>query len=227
MCNVFARVRNYFKPTDVYTSQRLMLFLLNFAGLLPLRIAESRNDNRLRLSKTGCVFAFLSLSVYMAGYSVLFIYHTPEMTERIYSKVLQRFLVTVQFVNRIILVIVLHCSSLCSTKELRACMQQIIKIDRKFDYIGVEMNYWKGFRFSIAMIVFQIAHFVLTVVMSQLMIDSLTKVDRNFVITGWANYVTHHTSLVCVSLVECFYACITYEICKRFEAMNEVSFAEL
>lgn len=207
-----------FKPTDVYTAQRLMLYLMNFGGLLPLEITIRAGQKRLKISLIGCVFLIAFACLY-ATWITIMLTAEEELTPLAHKTVLEQFMVKVKVINLFVLLVFLYGASWCMTKRISICMQHIANIDKKLNFIGVEINYWETFHFTTALICFVIAQLIITLVLTTIANDLLPVKESQ----KWGAYVTTHLPLVTLSLVECYYACVTFQIKKRYEALNRVS----
>lgn len=220
------RLRIFFKPTDIYTSQRLMLSLLLSVGLFPLRITESRNHKRLAISIVGYVLSVLFIIFFIACFIILLMYN--DILKKARKTFIARLASAVKFFNLIGLMWLIYGSCMCCSKRIRTCMQKIVNIDAKLNLIGVEINYWKGFHFSIFLISFIIMHWTLSLVMSiitnNFFLEQKQEIQDIPTLTFelWTTFFTQHVTLVTISVVNCYFASIAYEINKRFEAMNRM-----
>ncbi len=220
------RWRNFLEPTDIYTSQRIMLNLLYFVGFFPFQINESKINNRLRVSMTGYVFSVVLLSIYI-GCFVTTLTFAEDANKAYQYELLGQFARAVKFLNMIVVMTSVYGSCVCMSKSISNCMRHIVHIDRKLNLIGSEIDYWKGFYFSIALTCFIFINFVLSLIVAAWQYDLLIE-KFNFVAWKlWITFVANHIPLVIVSLIQCYFACIAFEIRKRFEAINRVRVIKL
>lgn len=219
---IIDRMRFFVKPTDIYTSQRLMLYLLNCVGLFPFRITENRNNKTLTVSGIGYFMSFLFI-IFFIGCTTVLLMNTKLLAVARTTAITQ-LASAVKFFDLIFLMFLIYGTCLCFSKRMRTCLQNIVNIDRKLNLLGVEISYWRGFYFSMFLIWFIIIHFTSSVVMSTLQNHFLIEKKPDIAFPLWTSFATQHLTLVTVSLIECFYAAIAFEINERFVAMNRVSF---
>lgn len=222
MKRIYGKLIKFLKPTDIYTSQRLILFILKLFGYFPLRISGNQYNRQLKVSIIGYVLFVIFLMFYLTCFTITFIH--GEVLLSVHNKsLLSRFGGTLKFANLLVLLIVLYVSSICFTKKITTCMQSIFNIDMKLNLIGIEINYWKGFRYGILFTCFLTVHFILTLMLNILLNEIVIASQPNIRLPVWTSFFSHHMTLVTMTLFECYFACIMFEIRSRFEAMNRVS----
>ncbi len=219
------RLRNFFRPTNIYESQRPMLWTLNYLGLFPFKITGSRTSKRLTVS---LIFSILSVVFFIFFFSccaiLLIDENGAELITIARTSFITRFASIIKFFNLTGLMFLIYGSCLCLSKRIRCCMERIIKIDRKLSRIGVEIDYRKSFYFSISLICFVILHITSSFVLSLWTNEIQIKEKPHLKFVVWISFFTQHVTLVIVSVVACYQASIASEINTRFEAMNRVSF---
>lgn len=234
----FSRWKNNFKPTDIYTSQRLMLWLMFIAGYSPLQLTEERNGRRLRLSVIGYI-----LCVTYASFNVIcLIAMWPNGRLQSVSLILERtplvdYAAFVKIVSVSITVPLLYIACSRMAKTMVTCMQHFAKVDKKLSLIGVDMDHSKRFKRNVFLIGFIITYLVIVLAMStwhngalaikaKIMQQDEKKKDRirDVDLTLWLLCVTHNISLVAMATVKCYYASIARQISERYKGMNRVSF---
>lgn len=223
--SAFDQVKMFFKPTDIYTSQRLMLYVLNFAGFVPLRISGNENNRRLNISKIGFAFAIIFVVLNLACFGLTYV-HSSLLVVVFHTSLLSDFGGSLEFVTMFVLMAVLYISSMSSRKKISACMNSIANIDRKLKLIGIEINYWKGFNYSLLMLTcFVTVHLAFTLIMKFFSNKKMVVLYPQLGLDIWATTVTHHMSVVAMSLINSHFACIAFELKKRFEAINRVRYS--
>ncbi|XP_037039145.1 putative gustatory receptor 28a [Bradysia coprophila] len=233
---IFNQLKNYLKPTDIYTSQRLMLCLMKVAGFLPLQITEDRNGRRLQVSAMGytlsilmCTFnvvCFIAIGTNGRATTLSYLFDRPRLSQIGTS---------VKMLSIIIMVPLLYGSSLRTAKKMTTSMQYISNIDKRLHLIGIDVDYWKEFYHSFFVIAFIVTHFVLVLVMSTwqngvlevkaliLQQDPMKKdLIKDVTVALWLGLVTHHLSLVTMTIINCYYATVIREIRERFRGVNRM-----
>lgn len=227
MNNILDQLKVFIKPTDIYTSQRLMLYLLKWTGFLPLRIAGNRNQRHLRASVIAYAVATIILVFNLACFGITF-FHRESLMKMFHHSRLSEFAGALEYLSMLTVTILLYGSCLCSTKKIHTCMQNIFNIDRKLNLLGIEISYWHGFYFNIVTITcFVTTHFAITLIMNVFINESIVESHPDFRLEVWATLFTHHLPIVLTSLIISYFSGIAFEVQKRFEAMNRVRFCHL
>lgn len=217
-------LRNFLTPTDVYTSQRLMLCLLTSTGFLPLQISGNKYNRRLKVSVIGYIMSLIFIAFNTVSF-VISIANGKSTIEFFYKTKVSRFGGLLQFFNTTVVIIMLYGSSLCFSNKIRRCMKNIVVIDRKLNLIGVEISHWKGFCFSIYLIIgFLTINFAVSLTFFFLVREGVFKTDPNNNLPLWAIFITHYLPAVTVTLIVIYFACVAFEIKQRFKVMNMVRF---
>lgn len=232
-------IKDYFKPTDIYKSQRLVLWLMNVAGYLPLKVVEDRNGKRLRPSAIGLAFAVIFFS-----FNVVCLLLMASQARLVNLAVLfdrpplARVSEFVKLCGIYAMIPLFYITSFRKSKvnEMATCLHNIVRIDKRLNIIGIDINYWKGFTFNIFLIVFIVIYFIIILVMSTWQISIMEKKAKIYEtdpdrkhrmvdITSslWLTLVTHHLTLLGMTIVLCYYASVTIELRERFRGMNRVS----
>lgn len=221
MGNVSERIRHFWEPTDVYTSQRLTLYLLMMTGFFPFQIAGTGTNRYLRVSVIGYVMSFLFIGLFL-GATSLVIKNREAIIAVFHEELLARFSGILKFLTIMSMMVVIYGTCLYLQKTIRTCMEHIVNIDKKLNFIGIEIDYWKGIYFSIKVVSFLVVHFTATLLLNFFLNRAITSGQPNLVFPLWISFFTNHLPLVTMTVIEIFYACIAFEIRKRFEAMNQV-----
>lgn len=203
-----------------------MFYVLNFAGFFPLRISGSKYNRQLRYSAIGCVWCIAFITFYIVSFT-LAITKSGNLLNAVHSSLLSKFAALLKFCNMMALLFLLYGSTVLLTKKISKCLQQVCNIDRKLNLIGIDINYSKGFYLSIFLIAcFLTGHFIIMLTLNVHVNYGIIESNPNITTTHlqWTTFTTTQMPLIKVTLIECYFACIAFEIGKRFEAMNRVSF---
>ncbi|XP_037032288.1 putative gustatory receptor 28b [Bradysia coprophila] len=237
MAGVFNRLKNYLKPTDIYTSQRLILCLVNFAGYLPLQITKNRNGRHLRSSAIGFTFSIIFFTITVACFVALFMNGRLWTLGQLFDRqALANYGAFIRIVSICIMVPVLYGSCIRTGKKMITCMRLIVNIDKRLNLLGIDIDYWKGFYFSVYVIGSISTYFIVSLSMAYWLNDILsqkaTKIlqqdpgkkeeIRDPELALWLLFMTHNVTMVSMTLFICYYASITKEIGERFESMNRM-----
>lgn len=226
MEDISDRMRNFWKPTDIYTSQRLTLYLLMFTGFFPFQISGNSYNRYLRVSVFGYVMSFLFIVLFTVFF-YLVLKNISKVFDVFHDALLAKFSGSLKFFTIMSMMILIYGSCLCLKKKITTCMAKIVSIDKKLNFIGIEINYWNGFYFSIEVISFLAVHFTATLTLNYFLNKAITDGYPDLIFPMWTSFFTNHLPLVAMTVIEIYYACIAFEIRKRFEAMNQVSFYAL
>lgn len=203
-----------------------MFYVLSFAGFFPLRISGSRYNRQLRISVIGCAWCIAFITFYIVNFVVI-LTRSEGLLSALHSSLLSKFAALLKFCNMMLLLVLLYGSTLLLTRKISRCLQQVCNIDRKLNLIGIDINYSKGLYLSIFLIAcFLTGHFTIMLTLNFQVNNNILEQNPNITVSHlqWTSFTTGHMPLIKLTLIECYFACITFEIKKRFEAMNRVSF---
>lgn len=216
-------MKNSITPTDLYSSQRLIICLLHYTGFLPLKMSGNGCNRRLKVSVVGYVFSFIYITFIMASFVILSM-HLKGFIDYFYDTDILRIGGILQFLNTFIAMIVLYGSSVCWPKRICTCMEIIIKIDRKLKMLGADINYWKGLYLSIYLLIGFLTLNIALSISGFILLTTTIAEESDVELPLWAIWTTYCLPQLAVTIIVIHFTSVTFEIKQRFVGMNRVSF---
>lgn len=212
----FRQLKAFLNPTDIYSSQRLVLLVLIFLGLFPFKIVGNGNKRLLRRSKIGYGLALFHVLSYLSSF-ILTIWRHESFVLFFFPTEITQFGGHLQFFTSIKVMIAIYASCLYSSNKIRIAMDKIHNIDRKFKLLDMDINHGVGFKLNIYCVSGFLA---VNYAFSFLSFVLLATADE---VPGFAVWTTYFVPPFIVTVIVFHFRCIGFQIRQRFIRVNQVS----
>lgn len=210
------QLKTFLNPTDIYSSQRLVLIFLIFEGLFPFKIVGSPNNRVLRVSKIGYAVAVFHVIFYLTSFTIT-IWRYESFVLFFFPTEITRFGGHLQFFTSSKLMIVVYASCMYSANKIRVTMDNIHNIDGKLKLLDVEINHGVGFKMNIYSVIGLI---IVNFTFSLMSFILLATADE---VPGFAVWTSYFVPPLIVSIIVIHFFCIGFQIKQRFIGVNQVS----
>ncbi len=213
-------VKQLFYPTDVYASQRFVLFSSLIFGLLPYRLVNKHGRLRLQTS----IFGFIVAISYMIFFGACFmstIIYQQNLMEYFVKSSISNFGGNLNLITSFLSITSVYLSSLCLRKNLKKMLDILTVVDGKFIELGIEINHRRALAYNIK------SSFLALIACSMFVICSTTfllQMDRHAGDNSRLSViVTHFMPYNVITALILTFLNFTRLILARFNAANQVS----
>lgn len=215
--NKCSELKSFLKPTDIYSSQRLVLIALILEGLFPFKIVGNTNNRELRVSKFGYALATIHILFFLTSF-ILTIWRYESFVLFFFATEITQYGGYLQIFTSIIAMITIYGSCIFSSNKIRIVMDKIFNIDGKMNLLEVEINHVIGFKMNVYCV---IGFITINFTFSFLSFVLLATAGKDKV-PGFAVWTSFFMPTFIASLIVIHFFCIIFQIRQRFACINQV-----
>lgn len=209
------RLKKWFNPTDIYSSQRVVSIMLSIEGLFPFKVVGNATRRTLIFSKIGYMFAAVHVLLFVVCF-IITIWSQQSFVQFFFPTEITRLGGYFQFSLSSITMAVIYGSCIFAAKKIKSTFDNIDTVDDKLKLLYVTIDYAVGFKLNVACV---ICFLIVNIVYS---ISSYTLLATADNMPGFAIWTSNFVPPFVISLVIIHFYCVVFQITKRIFYVNQV-----
>lgn len=214
---IYCKIKGYFNPSTLYSSQWLMIMSCNIFGLIPFQFDTTDGKEHFKCSLFGIFAAASHITLFGVCLS-LTLYHNEHFVSAFFETDISQVTSIIQLSISFVALAIIYPNFYIKKLKLLKVFDILSKVDGKFMWTENIAEYKRTFYYSVKWIVSNLIICGIYISGSYVIQINL---DRPAQLSAWASFFLPHFVL---SFVILKFLCIMRQLQNRFRSLNKVIF---